>query len=232
MLTLSAKIRKDVGKKVKILREKGLIPAVLYGPKTKNLSLEISAKEFEKAYKAAGKSSLITLAISDEIGRPERKKFLVLIHDVEKESLTGNPIHIDFYQPRLDEEIEAKIPLVFEGDSFAIKDLGGTLIKNIQEVIVKALPQNLPHEIKVNIEKLKTLQDSILIKDLILPQGVKALKDPEEIIAIVSLPEKVEEELVKPIEEKVEEVKIVGQKPEKEEEKEEVKEGTIKKKEK
>ena len=231
MLNLKSQIRKTLGKKVKVLREKGLIPAVLYGPKIKNLSLEISAKEFEKAYKAAGKSSLISLEI-------EGKKALVLIHDVEKESLTGNPIHIDFYQPRLDEEIEAKIPLVFEGDSFAIKDLGGTLIKNIQEVIVKALPQNLPHEIKVNIEKLKTLQDSILIKDLILPQGVKALKDPEEIIAIVSLPEKVEEELVKPIEEKVEEVKIVGQKPEKEEEEEEeeekkeVKEGTIKKKEK
>lgn len=227
MLTLSAKIRKDIGKKVKILRERGLLPAVLYGPKTKNLSLEISAKEFEKAYKAAGKSSLISLEI-------EGKKALVLIHEVEKEPLTGNPIHVDFYQPRLDEEIEARIPLVFEGDSLAIKDLGGTLIKNIQEVIVKALPQNLPHEIKVNIEKLKTIEDSILIKDLILPQGVKALKDPEEIIAIVSLPEKVEEELAKPVEEKVEEVEKVGQKPEKEEEKEEkqgeVKEGTIKKK--
>lgn len=227
MLTLSAKIRKDIGKKVKILRERGLLPAVLYGPKTKNLSLEISAKEFEKAYKSAGESSLISLEI-------ENQKALVLIHEVEKEPLTGNPIHIDFYQPRLDEEIEARIPLVFEGDSLAIKDLGGTLIKNIQEVIVKALPQNLPHEIKVNIEKLKTLEDSILIKDLILPQGVKALKDPEEIIAIVSLPEKVEEELAKPVEEKVEEVERVGQKPEKEEEKEEkqgeVKEGTIKKK--
>lgn len=227
MLTLSAKIRKDIGKKVKILRERGLLPAVLYGPKTKNLSLEISAKEFEKAYKSAGESSLLSLEI-------EGQKFLVLIHEVEKEPLTGNPIHVDFYQPRLDEEIEARIPLVFEGDSLAIKDLGGTLIKNIQEVIVKALPQNLPHEIKVNIEKLKTLEDSILIKDLILPQGVKALKDPEEIIAIVSLPEKVEEELAKPVEEKVEEVERVGQKPEKEEEKEEkqgeVKEGTIKKK--
>lgn len=215
MLTLSAKIRKEVGKKVKALRKRDVLPAVLYGPGIKNLNLEINLKEFEKVFKVAGESSLISLEI-------EKKKTPVLIQEVQRDPLTEKPIHVDFYQPSLKEKIEARIPLVFEGEAPAVKELGGTLIKNIPEIEVKALPQNLPHQIKVDISQLKTLEDNILISDLILPEGVEVLRNPEEIVASVSPPEKVEEELVKPIEEKVEEVERVEKK--KEEEMEEKKE--------
>lgn len=199
MLNLEAKIRKETGKKVKSLREKGIIPAVLYGPKIETLSLEVNLKEFEKTFREAGESSLIQLSVG-------QKKFLVLIHALEINAISQKPIHIDFYQPRLDEEITAVISLVFEGEAPAVKELGGTLIKNIRELEVKALPQNLPHEIKVNIEKLKTFEDAVLIKDLIVSSEVKVLKGPKEIIALVTPIEKVEEELAKPVEEKVEEV--------------------------
>ncbi len=219
MLTLSAKIRKDLGKKVKILREKGVIPGVLYGPKTESLSLEANLKEFEKVYEAAGESSLISLTI-------DSKKFLVLIHATQIDPLSQKPVHVDFYQPRLDEEITVTIPLVFQGESPAVKELGGTLVKNIHEIEVKAKPQDLPHEITVNIEKLKTFEDSILIKDLILPKEVKIIKEPDDIVASVAFPEKVEEELAKPVEEKVEEVEKVEEKKEKEE-KEEKTESTV-----
>ncbi len=204
MLSLKAKIRKELGEKVKKLRKKGIIPAILYGPKIENIPLEIDLKEFEKIYKQTGESSLISLEL-------EKKKFLVLIHALELDVLSKKPIHIDFYQPRLDEEITITIPLVFEGESLAVKDLGGTLVKNIHEVQVKALPQNLPHEIKVNLEKLKTFRDNILIKDLLVPKEVKILKDPQEIVALATQPTKVEEELAKPIEEKIEEVEKVGE---------------------
>ncbi len=216
MLALSAKIRKEVGKKVKNLRKKGILPGVLYGPKIKNISLQVDLKEFEKIYKEAGESSLISLEI-------DKTKFLVLIHEVKLDPLTEIPLHVDFYQPRLEEEVEVTVPLVFEGFSPAVKDLEGTLVKNISEIEVKAKPQNLPHEIKVNIEKLKTFEDNILVKDLAVPKEVKILKEPEEIVALVTPPEKVEEELEKPIEEKVEEVEKVEEKKEEEEEKEEEK---------
>ncbi|GAH91335.1 unnamed protein product [marine sediment metagenome] len=213
MLSLSAKIRKELGKKVKNLRKKGILPGVLYGPKIETRPLEIDLKEFEKIYKEAGESSLISLEI-------DKKKFLVLIHEVKLDPLTKKPTHVDFYQPRLEEEVEAMVPLVFEGEAPAVKNLGGTLVKNISEVEVKALPQNLPHEIKVNIDRLKTFEDNILIKDLIVSKEVKILKEPKEVVAAVSPPEKVEEELEKPIEEKVEEVEKVEEKVEEKEEKE------------
>ncbi|MFH1509669.1 MAG: 50S ribosomal protein L25 [Candidatus Nealsonbacteria bacterium] len=214
MISISAKIRKEVGKKVKEVRKQGNIPAVLYGPGVENLSLEVDLKEFQKVFKEAGENSLIEVSV-------DSKKFLVLIHDLEIDSLTQNPLHVDFYQPKLDKEIVAEIPLVFEGESFAIKDLGGTLVKNIHALEVKAFPQNLPHEIKVNIDKLKVFGDTITVGDLGVSENVKILKELDEIIALVAEPQKVEEELEKPIEEKVEDVEKV------EEKKEEVEETTL-----
>ena len=198
------------------MREKGILPAVLYGPKIESQPLEIDLKEFEKVYEEAGETSLISLTLGKE-------NFLVLIHAIEIDTLSQKAIHVDLYQPRLDEEIEAMIPLVFEGEAAAVRDFGGTLVKNIHEIEVKALPQNLPHEIKVNIDKLKTFQDNILIQDLSLPQEVEVLKEADEVVVFVASPEKIEEELAKPIEEKVEEVEKVEEKKEEEKEGEEEK---------
>jgi len=208
MLSLSAKARKDFGKKVKILRQRDILPAVLYGPKIKKTqSLELDYKAFEKVYKTAGESSLISLEIEGE-----DKKIPVLIHEIQKDHLTGKISHIDFYQPSLEEKTVVKIPIVLEGTSPAVKESGGTLVKYISEVDVKALPQNLPKEIKINVENLNTFEDNILIKDLKLPEGVEILRNSNDIVASVLPPEKVEEELEKPIEENVEEVKSVEEK--------------------
>ena len=205
MLTLSAKIRQDTGKKTKALRKKGLLAAVAYGPKLKATSLEVDLKEFKKIYQEAGESSLITLKL------PELKKeYPVLIHEIQKDPLLGSPIHVDFYQASLTEEVEADVPLVFEGEAGAVKELGGTLVKNFSELKVKALPQDLPKDIKILIGSLKTFEDKILIQDLKLPKEIKILKEPGEVIAWVAPLEKVEEELEKPVEEKVEEVEVAG----------------------
>lgn len=217
MLSLNAKIREKKGKKVQILRKKGILPGVLYGPGLKNTSLEVDVKEFGKVYQEAGESSLISLEISKD-------KFLVLIHEIKNDPLTEKPLHVDFYQPNLKEEIEVMVPLVFKGEAPAVKELAGTLVKHIHEIEVKALPQNLPHEIPVDVNSLTNLEDNISIKELILSQGVKIDRDPEDLVASVVSPEKVEEELEKPVEEKVEEVERVEEKKEEKEEGEEEKE--------
>lgn len=227
MISLKAKQRKE--EDLKKIRAKGKAPAVLYGPKIKNLNLEVDLKEFEEAYKEAGESSLISLDISGQ-----KEKFLVLIYDVQLDALSGKPTHIDFYQPNLKEQVEVSVPLVLEGEAPALKDLGGTLVKNISDIEVKAFPQDLPKEIKVDVSNLKTFEDNISVKDLEISSKVKVSRDPDEILITVSAPEKVEEELEKPIEEKETEVikeergekKEEAEKPvsEKKEEKEKTKE--------
>jgi large subunit ribosomal protein L25 len=204
MISLSAKIRKETGRKVGALLDAGRIPAVVYGPGEKNASIDVDYQEFRKVLHEAGESSLVELDVEGE-----KAKRLVLIHEIQRNPVEDTFIHIDFFQANLKEETEAEVPLVFEGEAAAVKDLGGTLVKNMSEIEVKALPQNLPHEIKVSIESLKTFEDRILVKDLILPKDVKATANPEEIVASVLAQADVEEELTTPIEEKVEEVEKV-----------------------
>jgi len=203
MLFLEAKVRKETGAEVKTLRKKGFLPGVLYGPATESTSLEVNLKEFEKTYREAGESSLVSLGLGN-------KKFLVLIYDVQFDPVNLKPIHADFYQPSLKKEVEVGVPIVFEGAAPAVKNLGGTLIKNLKELKIKALPEYLPHEIKIDVSKLQTFEDVILVKDIPIPKEVKILENKDEIIAQVVEPEKVEEELAKPPEEKIEEVEKVG----------------------
>ena len=201
MIKLSAKIRKEVGRKTSSLKEAGRIPAVVYGHDVKNISVDVDYKEFQKVYSKTGENSLIELDVEGD-----KEKRPVLVHDLQRDPVADKFIHIDFFQTSLKEEVEVKIPLVFEGTSLAVKDLGGTLVKNIAELEIKALPQNLPHEIKVAIDSLNTFEDRILVKDLILPKDVKVMVKPDEIVASVAQPSKVEEELATEIEEKVEDV--------------------------
>lgn len=204
MISLNAKIREEKGKKTESLKKQGRIPAVVYGHKVKNASLDVDYQEFQKVYRQTGENSLIELSVEGE-----KEKRPVLVHEIQKDPVSSKFIHIDFFQASLKEEVEVEIPLVFEGTSLAVKDLGGTLVKNIPELKIKALPQNLPHEIKVSIDGLNTFEDRVLVKDLVLPKDVKVMLKPDEIVVSVVEPEKVEEELAKEIEEKVEDVEKV-----------------------
>ena len=204
MISLNAKIRTDLGRKTNNLRASDRIPAVVYGHKVKNILLDIDYKDFQKVLREAGESSLISLKIDGD-----KEERAVLVHDIQKDPVSDQFIHVDFFQTSLTEEVEVKVPLILEGTSLAVKDLGGTLVKNISELEVKALAKNLPHEIKVFIDSLNTLEDRILVKDLVLPEGVKTTLKPEEIVVSVAAPEKVEEELAKELKEEVENVEKV-----------------------
>lgn len=215
MISLSAKPREkfEPAKRASNPDERGgngMIKAVVYGPGVKNASISVDEKEFKKVFKQAGESSLIELQLEKDpstgSGQESRP---VLVHEIQKDPVSDLIIHIDFYQADLKEEVEVAVPLVFEGVAPAEKELGGTLNKNMLEIEVKAMPLNLPHEIKVDISGLKTFEDHILVKDLVVPANVEVLKKPDEIVASVLAPVKIEEELATEITENVEDVEKV-----------------------
>ena len=212
MISLSAKKREVLGKKVEALREEGLIPAVLYGPGSDPIVLTVFKKEFDLAYKEAGESSLLSLVVGKDTTP-------VLIRDVQRHPLSGNLIHIDFYQPRLDVKIKIMVPLNFQGEAPAVKDFEGTLLQNMHEVEVSALPQELPSEITVDVSVLKTLEDRVLVENLQVDSKVEMIAEKDWIVAQVVPVENVEEELAKPVEDEaaaVEAVKMAGEKKEEE----------------
>jgi len=203
-ITLSAQPRKIVGRKVKQLRKQGFIPAVLYGSKTQNINLMVREKDFLKVFKQAGESTLIYLKL-------DKKEIPVLIHEIQKDPISGKIIHADFYQPELTKEVEAWVPIKIVGEAPAVKK-GGILVKAVDEVLVKALPEKLPHEIEINVDKLEEIGDEILVKD-IQTQDFTIVKDPNDVLVTVVKPEEEKEEE----ERKPEEVEVITEKKEEKE---------------
>lgn len=216
-IQISATIRDKFGKQTKSLKKNGVIPAVLYGHGSKAMSLSLNLKEFAKIYKQAGESTIINLNIEKD-GKVESKP--VLIHEVDFDPVSDVLRHADFYIVRMDEKITAKIPIIFVGESNAIKVLNGILIKNLHEIEIEALPKDLPHQIEVDISAINTFNDYIHIKDLKLSHGVKIFGDDLEIVALVK-PPRTEEE-IKALEGEVkidvEAVKVESEEKKKEEE--------------
>jgi large subunit ribosomal protein L25 len=208
MTSINAKLREVKGGAYRANQDGTGIPAVLYGSDVENISLEVNKKELERVYKDVG-GTLIDLVVDE-------KKYSVLIHDTQVNPLSQELIHVDFYQPNLKEKVESEVPLELVGEAPALK-LGGTLITNMQEILVSALPKDLPSKIIIDVSSLITFEDAITIKDIKVPAGVTIEVDnPEEIVVQVVEPEDVEEELVKPIEEVNKEPEKAGEKKEEE----------------
>ena len=226
-LELKSKKREIIGKKVKTLRNQGLVPAVVYGGSEGSTPLVLELKEFKRIFKHAGETTLVKLFVDDpafakaSAGRDNFKN--VLIHDSSRDPITGEIKHIDFYEVKMDEKITAKVPLVFTGDSPAISELGGVLVKAMQEIEVRALPADLPREIEVDISDLKTFDDNITVKSIKLPKNVEVSENFSAAVASVMPPrsEAEIEELSGEVKESVEEVAVETEEKVKERQKEE-----------
>ena len=189
MLELLVKLRQETGKQNRRVRKQGFIPAVLYGREAKNALFSVNEQDFKKIYKEAGGSALVKLKISNgEQNIEGGNERVVLIQDTAKDPVSDRVIHIDFNQVKMDEETTVEVPLVFAGESMAVEREGGVLVKNIRSVEVKALPQDLPKQIEVDISIIKSFDDNLCVKDLKIPENVKIEAKPDDIIASVVPP--------------------------------------------
>ena len=186
-VVLQATTRDLRGKKLRKLRAEGSIPAVLYGPKEATVAIALDASEFEKVFKEAGESTIIDLK---GVGDDDKE---VLVHDVAYDPITGTPLHVDFYAIERGKKLNVDVPLLFEGEAPAAK-IGGALTKVLHEVEVESLPRHLPQHIVVDVSSLAELGSHIQIKDLVLPEGVEVLAEPEDVVVtITEVKEEVEE---------------------------------------
>jgi large subunit ribosomal protein L25 len=185
--TITAEKRTAVGSNAcKAIRAEGKMPAVLYGEGKEAVMVTLNTKEFERIWRIAGESTVLNVT---GLG----KDVSVLIQDVTLDPYYDVPTHADFYLVRKDVVVDVEVPLVFVGVSPAEKTLGGTLIKVMHEIKIEALPKDLPSEVEVDISKLETFEDQIQIKDIVLPMGVTALDEGEEVVALVQEPKEEEE---------------------------------------
>jgi large subunit ribosomal protein L25 len=180
---LKAQTRTVRGKKVKQLRDQSWIPAVMYGPDIEPKPIQIPERALVKAMRQAGTTSLIDLAVDGEA-----KPYVVLARDVQSDMLTGRLQHLDFYQVRLTEKVRTSPRLEIVGESRLIGSGRGVLVQILNQIEVECLPTDLISSIPVDISVLQSLEDSITIGDLPVPEGVTVLADPSDTVASVVPP--------------------------------------------
>jgi len=178
-MELTAEIRTAVGRSAaKEWRNKGFVIGEVYGNGFENVHVAVPAKEFAKAYKAAGETTVVTLNAAGA-------KVSVLIQDVIRDSFSGVVEHADFRQVRMDQKITAYVPVEYVGESPAVKG-GAVLVKAVSDLEVEALPADMPHALTVDLAKLAAIGDSILVKDLIVSKKAVIQAEPDAVVATVT----------------------------------------------
>ena len=190
-IKLEVEKRKVTGRQVKVLRRDGLLPANIYGKKTKSLAVQADLKSFLPVLKQAGETTLVELKVTGE-----DKTRPVLIHNVQYHPLDEQPLHADFYEVNLKEKVTAKVEIELVGESLAVKEKIGILIQPLTEIEVEALPTDLPEKLQLEISSLKQIDDALTVSDIKAPEGVTLLTDQKETLVKIDPPAKEEEVVV------------------------------------
>ncbi len=183
---LKAEERKLSGRKVKNIRNQGLLPGNVYGKKIKSQAVQVDKKEFELLYKEVGETGLITLQVGSE-------ELPVLVNNVQKHPITDEPINIDFRQVDLKAKVTAQVPVEVVGEAPAEKQGVGTVVQYLKEVQIEALPADLLEKFEVDTSTLSEVDQAIYVKDLKVDTSkVEVLTNGDEIIVKVEPPQKEE----------------------------------------
>lgn len=177
-ITLIAQERTILGKKVKKLRDDGLIPGHVFGKGLDTEHVAVSNKDFIKVYHQAGETGLVDLRIGDDKIRP------VLIREVQHDPIKGQILNIDFYQVNLKERVKVAVPIVLKGQEPESVHMGETVVlQNISEIEVDALPTDLIENIEVDISVLKEIDDVITVGHLSFDRDKLTVHlDSEEVV--------------------------------------------------
>jgi len=170
--------KRDETIKTDALRVSGLIPAVIYGPKQTPITVTLEEKIFDKVRQEAGESTILELT---GLASPIE----VLIKDVDFNPVKQRVMHVDFYAIEKGKEMTTHVSLHFVGEAPVEQAKLGSVTKVLHEVEVTCMPAALPSHIDVDLSLLNTLEDRILVKDLVVAKGVKIEAEADEVVAVV-----------------------------------------------
>jgi large subunit ribosomal protein L25 len=190
-MQLKASARQPLGKRSRRILRQGKVPAIVYGYNTEPTPITLDRLEFQKVFVKSGRTHLVDLVLDGD--RTEK----VLVREVQTHPRRPGPIHVDFYQPNLQEKIEAEVPVHLTGESAPVKRGDGDILHTLHEVRVECLPSEIPESFEVDISALEEVESELRVSDLKVPGGVTVLEEPDELVVkVVHKRElKVEEEI-------------------------------------
>jgi len=215
-IVLKATSRNLIGKKVKVLRREGLLPAVIYGRDVDTIPISLNYHEASQILPGVTSSQFIVIDVE---GEPHT----TLVRERQRDPVTWKLIHVDFQELSMTEKLRTAVSLVLTGEAPAISSYGGVLVTGQDSLMVECLPADLPERIEVDLSTLQEIGDAIYVGDIVAPKNLEILTDLEEMIALITAPvtvEEIEEEEAEELEAEVEEPEVIekGRKEEDEEE--------------
>lgn len=179
-VTLDAQ-RRDA-RHVRHLRKRGLVPGNVFGKDVESTAIQFAPSAFQRASATAGRTGVIRLSIEGEKA-PRR----VMVAAVQRNPLGDRLLHVDLHQVNMSVAVHAAVPLVFVGQSEAVKH-GNVLVHNMSEIEIDALPSAVPDQIEVDLAALGSVGDSIFAQDLVLPEGATLHGDGTALVARIQAP--------------------------------------------
>lgn len=162
------------GKKVAALRKESIVPAIVYGPGMKPVSVQAPRNVLEKVYRQAGSHTPVHLSIAG-------KKRIAMIKDVEFDVVKHVINHVSFHAVKANEPVVAEIPLQLVGMGESEAERAGLVIlQAIEKIEVKALPMDLPEVLEIPVDTLKEVGDKLTIADIAMPEDVELVDNIDE----------------------------------------------------
>lgn len=180
-MELTVNTRDIRGKKVRFLRREGLTPAHVYGHGIEPVALQCDTVELKKILAQAGTTGIIGLKLDKA-----RKARSVMVREVQKEPRTGELLHVDFYQIRMEERLKVEIPIVLIGEAPALKMKENFLAHELTNLSVECLPDAIPNRIEVDVSILEEAEQSIHVSDIVLDEDITIQNTPDQLVAKIS----------------------------------------------
>jgi len=189
-IELRVATREILGKKVRFLRRQGIIPVHLFGHGIESVALQCDTEQLQEVMAQAGKTRIISLSL-DKAKKPRN----VVVREVQRNPITGQLLHVDFYQVRMGEKIQVGVPIVLTGEAPALKQKENMLVQELYNLTIECLPDRIPESIAVDVTSLVEAENIIHVKDIVVDEGVTVANDPEQTVVKISVRhvEKVEE---------------------------------------
>ena len=181
IMKLTVQLREETGKNVKRIRKDWLVPAVVYGKMLETpVLLKCVKNDFIRVYRTSGYSTPIELTgVVDQ---------LVLLHAMQLDPVTDEVLSLDFLAVDKHQKVTANVPVVLVGESTVEKLNQGKIQLVKDSVEVSALPQDLPHEIEVDLSKVTSVNDVIFVRDLTVAKKVEIVDDAQQpVVTVVEL---------------------------------------------
>ncbi|MES0360707.1 MAG: 50S ribosomal protein L25 [Anaerolineales bacterium] len=177
-VVIQANRREVLGKKVGALRREGKLPAVVYGSKIESIPITLDMRYASQTLEKLSPSALVVVDVEGE-------QHYTLVRDKQRNPVRRSIIHVDFQAVSLTETVRADLNINLIGEAPAIETYLGIVVPSLEQLSIESLPKDLPDKIDVDISGLMEIGDSILVGDLVVPDGVEILSDPEDVVVVV-----------------------------------------------